>query len=902
MEHLHRVRAAISVVLCVVAGWSLSSYAEDEPPVIEVEAQPLAAALNSFSEQTGIQFAYVSIVADGIESPGTSGKAYPTQALDLMLAETGLTYNFINDTTIVVVAAGSSNEAHQGGDSDSKNLSPTPVLMAQNQTSPPQAPANQQNPPNDDEPGTPLVMEEIIVTGTNIRGIDDQFSPVISVSRNEIDFQGMTTVEDLMSTIPQNFGGGGVSSDVGGGDNANGAGASAINLRGLGVEATLVLLNGRRVASGGGLGNFVDVSAIPVAAIDRVEIVADGASAVYGSDAVSGVVNIILRSDYQGAETQLNYDIVTDGGASTVRIGQTFGFSGSRANGLVTYQYSDTDPLESTDKDFSEDSPQPNDLTPSTKINSIFASVGLNVNEKIRLSADLYSNGRKTEQFSASQLLEPTASFTKVISDQRGATGSIELDWSNGWNAELIGTFSESELENDSTRFDIALTTNQPSEYKTYSIDSIVHSELPSFSQKPSRLAFGGHFRAEEINSSRIATDDSSTIISRESVRDREVLAVYGELYTPIIAQSDSIPAIASLAIIGAIRYDEYDDVGSSTNPRVGVIWSPIDDLSIRGTWGTSFRAPALFQLNNNYQAILSRYQDPDTTEMNTPALLVAGNTDELDPEESESWSAGFDWTPSAIDGFQIRATYFSIDYDGRIGVPGIATNAQFRLDNFTGTPVRNPSPQEVQSLIDGAFLFFNFADILPSFAPLSPDNVEVIIDVRNQNLEKSRIRGLDISANYSVPLDAGTLSMFFNGTFIDKFEQQVAPKLPIDDRLDTFGQPNGMRYRAGVQWTAPSLAAGLFVNHTGDYEDSRTSEQFTIDSWTTVDASVELKLDDSDDFSMLRNSRLSISVRNILNEDPPTIADIQFSGTLFDAAKSDPFGRRFGITFTKHW
>ena len=134
MKRLHQAKATVFIVLSVVMGWSLSAYADDESLAIEVDRQPLAAALNSFSEQTGVQFAYVSTVADGIESPGTSGEASPAQALDSMLAETGLTYSFINDTTIVIAALSGSEEDHEGGDSNSKNLVTTPVLMAQTST------------------------------------------------------------------------------------------------------------------------------------------------------------------------------------------------------------------------------------------------------------------------------------------------------------------------------------------------------------------------------------------------------------------------------------------------------------------------------------------------------------------------------------------------------------------------------------------------------------------------------------------------------------------------------------------------------------------------------------------------------------------------------------------------
>jgi outer membrane cobalamin receptor len=98
---------------------------------------------------------------------------------------------------------------------------------------------------------------------------------------------------------------------------------AGVNLRGLGSDATLVLVNGHRL-SPTGAGNFVDISQIPVGAIDRIDVVTDGSSAIYGSDAVGGVVNIRLRNDFDGAETRLQYGSMADGGPDEYGVEQTF--------------------------------------------------------------------------------------------------------------------------------------------------------------------------------------------------------------------------------------------------------------------------------------------------------------------------------------------------------------------------------------------------------------------------------------------------------------------------------------------------------------------------------------------------------------------------------------------------
>ena len=137
MKRGYLIRITVTILLGVVSIGSLSAYADEQTTVIDVAPQPLAAALNSFSEQTGVQFGYVSNVADGVESRGTSGEASPRQALDSILAETGLTYSFINDTTVFIAAVDSSGKerregATQRGDSDLKNASPQTLVLAQN--------------------------------------------------------------------------------------------------------------------------------------------------------------------------------------------------------------------------------------------------------------------------------------------------------------------------------------------------------------------------------------------------------------------------------------------------------------------------------------------------------------------------------------------------------------------------------------------------------------------------------------------------------------------------------------------------------------------------------------------------------------------------------------------------
>ncbi|MFD2499803.1 TonB-dependent receptor plug domain-containing protein [Rhizorhabdus histidinilytica] len=127
---------------------------------------------------------------------------------------------------------------------------------------------------------------------------------------------------------------------------------SGANLRGLGSDATLVLVNGRRMAGSGGKGDFTDLSSIPVGSIARIEILADGASAIYGSDAVGGVINMILKKDFEGAETRARFGSATSGSLRDYQFSQLAGTRWSTGHIMASYEYSKRAALPSADRRF----------------------------------------------------------------------------------------------------------------------------------------------------------------------------------------------------------------------------------------------------------------------------------------------------------------------------------------------------------------------------------------------------------------------------------------------------------------------------------------------------------------------------------------------------------------------
>ncbi len=203
----------------------------------------------------------------------------------------------------------------------------------------------------------PAKMEKIEVTGSNIKRVDAEGpAPVQIITREDIERSGQTTVGEVLRNLPINSAN---SYD----DNFTGSfarGSSGVGLRGLGQRATLTLINGRRMAAFGFAQNlqdsFVDLNSIPLAAIERIEVLKDGASAIYGSDALAGVVNIILRKDFRGLELTTGYAGTSrsDGQETRASIAGGIGdVSKDKYNLIGVVDYFNRETIWARDRDFS---------------------------------------------------------------------------------------------------------------------------------------------------------------------------------------------------------------------------------------------------------------------------------------------------------------------------------------------------------------------------------------------------------------------------------------------------------------------------------------------------------------------------------------------------------------------
>lgn len=305
---INGITAALASTVCIMA---LATPAQAQERQFNIPAGSLKSVLDAYGRQAGRPIIYKADEVRGVRSKGYRGASTAQAALDAILANTGFSARADGSGAVAVVRNAANASPSLGGES-----------------------------PNIDDAAAGTVAsteddEAIVVVGTRIPDVSPT-SPVITVDREDIERRGDSSVEDVFAKLPQNLASRTPATAQATGANAF---ASEIDLRGLGPEATLVLVNGRRVsAAAADEGRALDVSLIPISAVSRIDILTDGASALYGSDAIGGVVNIVLRDDFDGAESTVQYGLNAND-ADELLLSQVVGKTWNSGNILLSVQY-----------------------------------------------------------------------------------------------------------------------------------------------------------------------------------------------------------------------------------------------------------------------------------------------------------------------------------------------------------------------------------------------------------------------------------------------------------------------------------------------------------------------------------------------------------------------------------
>lgn len=326
VRRLTRARRGSGLGVCLMLGLTLPVLA---PPAVvraadqqaaryrfKIPAQPLDTALLAFSSQTKVQVLMWAGTGAEIRSPGVEGELSLAQALRALLGDTGLGFQQIDADTVAIVA-GKSPAAGQVTSSSQPTPESAGTQLRTAAGPGPAEPSDAALPGQELAPAAAagnLGVEEVIVTGSHIaRPAFDMPTPLTVIDSEQIRRSGFNNIADLLTQLPEVGLGFGLST----GQFSDDAGAAFANLRGLGTARTLVLVNGRRKVAGSSDSAAVDLSTIPASLIERVEIITGGASAVYGADAVSGVINVILKKDFSGLELSGQGGFSQDGGAGS---------------------------------------------------------------------------------------------------------------------------------------------------------------------------------------------------------------------------------------------------------------------------------------------------------------------------------------------------------------------------------------------------------------------------------------------------------------------------------------------------------------------------------------------------------------------------------------------------------
>ncbi|WP_273054607.1 MULTISPECIES: TonB-dependent receptor [Hyphomonas] len=882
--------------------------AQDETN-FDIPAQPMSDAIAEFSRQSRINVLVPSTVTTGKTSNAVAGEMAADEALRLLIDGTDLNVSLQNDGAFLISAVAPEVVQPEKG----RSFRMAQLVEETDRDGVTEA---------DDEPET-RKKDEITVTGTLIKGIAQESSPVQTFNREDILTSGATTTEQFIRLLPQNFGGGssefarsGLPNDVNAG--ANGTRGTSANLRGLGSRGTLVLLNGSRMAPTSEIGDFVDLSLIPMSALERVDVLTDGASSIYGGDAVAGVINFILRDDFDGAETSLRYGTVTSGGMDEYRISQTLGTSWQSGNVLATYEFFDRDNLTLADRpgignvttgtgEPISDRNEFLDLLPTQNRHSAVAFLRQELSPGISVSVSSMFSDRSSTSTAFSN---EAANIFRSEADSRNLAFNLgsDITLSENWSLTVDGTYSQ--VHNNETVLDIATADATPSHRVSrsglWSANALFNGQILTLPAGPLKVAFGGSFRQEEFK------NEINESLRRDG--DRDVAAVFGELAIPLVGEGFAIPLIRRFDVNVSGRFDDYSDFGSTFNPKVGFVWSPVDNLNLRGTYGTSFAPPTLGRIGAldrvanvlPYANILSALgiDAPDPALATVDYMIAAGTGTDLKAETSRTFTAGLDYHFTDGPGtWSASASYYDVTFEGRLGstpIPGNNPNLapHIAFDDPTalpeGTIVFFPTQAEISALVET----LSRAPVLRSGATL--ENVGMIDRSRLvRNLASTATKGIDARIDYLLEADFGTVTAGLNANYILEFENQATDTTPKVDVVSTLYNPVDFRLRGNVGFSRNGFAANAYVNYTDSYKTDDTDLSVPVSSWTTVD--VFMSYGFSQKSGILQGASLNLSVTNIFDQNPPEVPSygaLNIAG--YDPTNASPLKRFIAFELRK--
>jgi iron complex outermembrane recepter protein len=372
----------------------------------------------------------------------------------------------------------------------------------------------------------------------------------------------------------------------------------------------------------------------------------------------------------------------------------------------------------------------------------------------------------------------------------------------------------------------------------------------------------------------------------------RNVKSVFGEVVVPVFGIDNATTLFQELTFSAAGRYDDYSDVGSTFNPRLGVTWRPIDWIKLRGAWGKSFNAPSLADAEAAAPTtifltgglppadVIASGAFPAPTAAQTSTLAIRGNAPGIGPQKAKTYTLGFDVQPPFIEGLNLSVTYYNIKVGDLIGLPSpVNSDPLYRQfpDLITLIPAGQAGADLVAATIASATPgFFNN---LGGCATL-PTCVYSIRDIRKNNLGKFRTDGLDFNGAFHHDTSFGSINFGINANYILTSEQAPSENSAFIDLLNTNSRFRA-RFSAGVE--IGNLLAQATLNHNHgfkrvppvgfagtDFLGNTFVQQTKVDDFNVLNLFFRYGFE-GDGYT--KDLEFTVNVDNVFNTDPPFTA-----------------------------
>ncbi|MDR6984892.1 iron complex outermembrane receptor protein [Rheinheimera pacifica] len=798
-------------------------------------------------------------------------------------------------------------------------------------------------------------VERIEVTGSRIQRQDmETASPITVIDAAAIRMEGFTSVDQLLQAQTSMAG-----AAVGSTTNNGADGVAQVDLRGMGSQRTLVLLNGRRmVNSGSGADSAVDLNSIPVAMIARVEILKDGASAVYGSDAIAGVVNIITKKDFEGFQVDLNGSSTDKGDGETGELSALYGFSTDRGNYTIGAAYSDRKGVIQADRDWTE--PGDSSFIPTgtlggkvqnaqgewvargagydftkdswyqtpSKRYSLFANATQELGNDLVFTADALYTKRKSDQQLAPQpgdimldvcgapgadlvnciTLTPAMTAGGLAADDTGrinyrrrtndvgprvyeqdtdtlrlSTGLAgTLDVHTGMNWDVSYTFGKNKADTsvansiNAVNMADSVYANQAAWFsgapltpaivneigyleqanggnKQHIVAGVLSGDLFDLSAGAVGFAIGAEYRRDSgyYNPDPVIVAGEGTAAQQDPTNGSyDVVSFYQEV---------SVPFSEKLTGEFALRFDDYSTFGKASTWKVGLTYELSDEVMFRGVAATGFRAPNVSELFGGNTGSYDYLDDPWGNEQD-PQILVNYTSDaNIEPEESESFTAGVVLSPAQIEGLSMTVDYWRFK----------VSNAITRLDAQAG--LNNCFAGDVTAC--ETFSITPQGDLSNFTNPLT-------------NVGDQDTSGIDLNIAYRFEGLGLTWNINNDTTWLLKFKQDG---LEYTNTIDgNFGGYAELRNNFSIQAGQGDWSVTYFNRYIGKTEYLADGSRIDAVLYHNIAAS----------YFITDGLSVSLGVKNLTDEEPSRVANGSDGGTVPEVF--DTIGRQIygGVTY----